>query len=180
MNGLCECGCGGKTWIATISDRSRGWVKGEPVRFIHGHANKLDGAHNWRGDQATDGTKHKRAVRWFDIRGKQCERCGNPATERHHKDTDPGNNTPDNISFVCRKCHSVIHWELGTRTLPHPAAQPRPCVLCGDIVKKLSHGKCHKCAEYFRRNGVDRPNCPKDHDVVHNGAKPCPKKVIIQ
>lgn len=35
--GFCECGCGRLTPIAAESDRRRGWVKGEPVRFVTGH-----------------------------------------------------------------------------------------------------------------------------------------------
>lgn len=34
---LCECGCGGKTTIASENDSSRGWVKGQPIRFIQYH-----------------------------------------------------------------------------------------------------------------------------------------------
>src|SRR5215217_291434 len=36
--GLCECGCGGKTAITRVTDRSKGWVKGKPLRFPSGHA----------------------------------------------------------------------------------------------------------------------------------------------
>ena len=35
--GHCQCGCGGKTRIAASSNRKRGIVKGEPIRFLHGH-----------------------------------------------------------------------------------------------------------------------------------------------
>jgi HNH endonuclease len=35
--GYCQCGCGGRTSIARQTNRSLGWVKGEPVRFICGH-----------------------------------------------------------------------------------------------------------------------------------------------
>jgi HNH endonuclease len=37
MTGLCQCGCGIETSIATRNRKDRGWVKGEPVPFIHGH-----------------------------------------------------------------------------------------------------------------------------------------------
>lgn len=36
-DGLCECGCGEKTRIAPQTDRKRGWVRGEPIRFKQGH-----------------------------------------------------------------------------------------------------------------------------------------------
>src|SRR5712691_2773604 len=35
--GLCECGCGLAAPIATQTMRRRGWIKGQPVRFIRGH-----------------------------------------------------------------------------------------------------------------------------------------------
>ncbi len=36
--GLCECGCGKRTRIAAKTDRSKGWYKGQHLRFIHGHS----------------------------------------------------------------------------------------------------------------------------------------------
>lgn len=38
MNGLCECGCGGRTSIASQTSRRYGHVQGQPVRFIRGHS----------------------------------------------------------------------------------------------------------------------------------------------
>lgn len=35
---LCECGCGQPAAIAQSTDRSRGYVKGQPTRFARGHA----------------------------------------------------------------------------------------------------------------------------------------------
>ncbi len=37
--GYCECGCGERTTVAAKTDRKYGWVKGEPKRFLRGHAN---------------------------------------------------------------------------------------------------------------------------------------------
>ena len=37
-SGLCMCGCGRRTKIATKSDRRHGHVMGQPFRFIHGHS----------------------------------------------------------------------------------------------------------------------------------------------
>lgn len=36
-NGLCECGCGGKTTVPDRTCARRGIFKGQPRRFIHGH-----------------------------------------------------------------------------------------------------------------------------------------------
>ena len=34
---LCECGCGGYVKMSKVTDKRRGSVKGQPLRFIHGH-----------------------------------------------------------------------------------------------------------------------------------------------
>lgn len=39
--GYCHCGCGKKTRIAPQTANDRGWIRGEPVRFVHGHNNFL-------------------------------------------------------------------------------------------------------------------------------------------
>lgn len=43
---LCECGCGNPAPIATQTDRRRGWIKGQPKRFVCGHHPKTSN-HNW-------------------------------------------------------------------------------------------------------------------------------------
>lgn len=45
--GLCECGCGRKTEIATITSTRAGWSKGEPKRFIHNHHSRRDLEHRF-------------------------------------------------------------------------------------------------------------------------------------
>jgi hypothetical protein len=39
-NGMCECGCGRKAPIAPKTVRKRGYVKGEPTRFLRGHSHR--------------------------------------------------------------------------------------------------------------------------------------------
>lgn len=41
--GLCECGCGQATRPAPCSRASKGWVKGQPLRFVRGHSNRKSG-----------------------------------------------------------------------------------------------------------------------------------------
>jgi hypothetical protein len=38
--GECQCGCGGEAPIAKQSLTAKGWIRGEPKRFIPGHARK--------------------------------------------------------------------------------------------------------------------------------------------
>ena len=38
---LCECGCGHVTSLAPKTSTRKGWIKGQPVRFVLGHGNSL-------------------------------------------------------------------------------------------------------------------------------------------
>lgn len=47
------------------------------------------------------------ARRWFPM-PDLCERCHLvPPLDRHHRDGDPQNNDPGNISCLCRRCHQI-------------------------------------------------------------------------
>lgn len=37
LDGLCECGCGLPAPVATRTDRAKGYVRGQPQRFVLGH-----------------------------------------------------------------------------------------------------------------------------------------------
>jgi hypothetical protein len=134
-----------------------------------GHANA-----QWKGDAARPETKRARAQQVYSL--GPCERCGLPATDRHHIDGDPGNNTAANIACLCRKCHMQIDGRLeqfiaaggGRQTAPLP---PKPCVICGRLAKPLRRGRCGACNEYLRNHGREcppeiwgrRPACQKIH-----------------
>jgi hypothetical protein len=65
--GYCHCGCGRKTTVQKFSRRKQGLIKGEPARFIVGHAGNLaqrtttwyvvdeQGCWIWQGGQAGRG-----------------------------------------------------------------------------------------------------------------------------
>jgi hypothetical protein len=41
ITGLCECGCGQATKLAKGTCRAKGWVKGQPKRFVNGHQGRI-------------------------------------------------------------------------------------------------------------------------------------------
>lgn len=71
-----------------------------------------------------------------------CERCGNPATDRHHKDGNTWNNAVENIEVLCRPCHTRHH---ATRT------ESVNCYVCGRETKPLRKLMCNACYERERR-----------------------------
>lgn len=40
--GLCQCGCGQPTRLAPENDASKGWVRGEYLRYVKGHVHKVN------------------------------------------------------------------------------------------------------------------------------------------
>lgn len=65
MRGYCECGCGQKTKIAPKSCTAKGWVKGEPRKFIQGHHMHLQTGKNhprWNGGRIVVKSRGKQYV----------------------------------------------------------------------------------------------------------------------
>lgn len=83
---LCECGCGRPTKPAPQSHTAKGWVKGEPMRFLRGHSRmtktrqppqpRYGPEHpQWRGDDAGYSALHKWLWRNYPKTGV-CVMCG--------------------------------------------------------------------------------------------------------
>lgn len=54
---------------------------------------------------------HQQAARWYRL--KPCEACGaTKKIHRHHRDGDPTNNVPENIAFLCERCHVELHTSI--------------------------------------------------------------------
>lgn len=134
----------------------RGWnLKGPGKSVLRGKDNP-----GWRGDAASDETKRQRCRRRYAI--GLCDSCGLPASDRHHKDGNTGNNDPGNIAILCRTCHMQADGRLEgflshCKGLHPTTAEPKSCLNCGRPSKPLRRGRCHSCNEYLRRNGVERP-----------------------
>jgi hypothetical protein len=50
-HGYCKCGCGEKTKISPETNNAKGWVKGEPRKYVNHHNVTAGGDHapNWKG-----------------------------------------------------------------------------------------------------------------------------------
>jgi hypothetical protein len=118
----------------------------------------------WRPEGADYVTLgHARARSRFKVL-ELCEQChSSKARDRHHKDGNTFNNDRANVTFLCRRCHMLIDGRMDKLlALPKTASKPpRPCLICLRPHKIFRHGRCPRCAEYFKRNGKERPNTPE-------------------
>lgn len=146
---LCECGCGLPAPIATKTDNSRGYVKGEPRRYILGHRKhtaetKQRMSETRRGDQHArwQGGRRIREDGYVllsckgnpnaDAQGKALEhrvvmsdRIGrplSPAEHVHHVNGVRDDNRPENLwLFPNAGAHRVWHAFDGELVVELPA-----------------------------------------------------------
>src|ERR1700691_695456 len=76
MHGLCQCGCGKKTPIATRNRKERGQLKGKPIAYLHGHGavNNIKHGQCRRGKMTPE----------FAVYQAAKQRCINPNDASYH------------------------------------------------------------------------------------------------
>lgn len=145
--GLCQCGCGGVPPIATMTNASRGDIKGHPVRFIFGHHARREGT-PYRVT-CRKGVKKK-------VHRERAERAiGRPLPPSvivHHAD---GSRFDDAPLVICQDqaYHTFLHLRMRIRAA---GGNPNTDAICGRC-RKVKHrseftsnrrspiGVSHKC-----------------------------------
>lgn len=128
--GLCQCGCGASTRLAPVSDRSKGWVKGQPLLYLKGHNVAKNGAaqtaraigrkslssHGYVRVQVGKGRReYEHILVAEDALGRELRSfgTGHPETEVvHHIDGDKTNNAPGNLLICSHRYHIELHHRL--------------------------------------------------------------------
>ncbi len=150
---ICECGCGRETKLASESNHRTGSIKGNPLKFLHGH-NKA----NWKGGESLSGTKqqyiikldrkHPRQHNGYVLKHRLIAEkvLGKFLPENavvHHRNGDTFDNKNDNL-IICENdsYHKILHSrEKAFRECGH--SDWRQCLFCHkyDDVKNLKHSK---------------------------------------
>lgn len=189
--GLCECGCGGKAPIADSSCKSRGYVRGEPKRFIAGHQTRGVRNNRWAGGRSRHNAGYSK------VRAPEHPRAHRPTgyvyehilvaekafgghlpegAEVHHVNGIRDDNRPSNL-VVChnRTYHMLLHRrQRALEACGDPAA--RYCCLCRSwdkpenvrLSQKRQQEVAHhpECARRYRRTMEARRRAVIPADTV--------------
>lgn len=135
--GMCKCGCGQRTRISDKTDRAKGFVRGQPLRFIFGHSARKAAATRWIDNvpSRTDSShgyvivsrKYEHDAIAERVLGRPLKTfgAGHPDNEVvHHVDGNKKNNAPANLLICTHSYHTALHARLEASPL-WPEFPPR-------------------------------------------------------
>lgn len=160
----------------TGTTRTYGEKDGRPIG-----SPSLENHYAWKGDKALPTTKRERIQRRFILGA--CELCGEIATDRHHKDGNPGNNDLSNIQPLCRHCHMETDGRLkkfkstckGLKSREQCKGKyPNNWKFISDDVCRLAGHRCIRCGHPYRKGAHGRGEWTECDSKCHH---PGPVKV---
>lgn len=171
--GLCECGCGQQTTISDVNFRSRGWVKGQPRRFIVGHYRPAHVEGNYEKQQG----RRIHAIRAEKALGKPLPL----GAVVHHAD---GSKASDAPLVICQDhgYHSHLHARMRVLAVGGNPNTQKVCSGCKQVKNKTEFGKdrskycglqgsCRECllAKHLTAPGKWSDARRRRHSVVMRG-----------
>lgn len=122
----------------------------------------LNGSPNRKGDKAGVKAGRSRALRTYPELPSACQDCGvtGQRLDRHHIDDNTLNNSPENIAFVCRRCHMVRDGRLD--------------ILKANAVRNVTHLVDAAASEKRSRSSCKRGHVLTEENVyIHAGRRHC-------
>jgi hypothetical protein len=117
---LCACGCGKPTPLAQVASKRHGYKRGEPTKWLKGHAGKGARAPgslspHWTGDDASYSAIHAYLAKHYPKRGV-CEECGKRSKRTEHALSHGRaySRNRDDYRELCPPCHR--QYDLAGRT----------------------------------------------------------------
>lgn len=175
--GLCECGCGGHTPLARQGNTKRGYVKGQPVRFIQRH---------WRPERTTTGYPMRSCIGHPRASASGCVgehvliaeaalgRYLPDGVDVHHVDENITNNANSNL-VICqdRAYHKLLHLRARVVRAGRDPDTQRLCGACHtpkpfSAFYRLRDGlqrRCRDCSRTYGKSYV-RPREHAEQDVA--------------
>lgn len=139
---LCECGCGGPAPIAAQTDTGRGYVKGQPTRFICGHNQRQP-----PGPRTCTKCGEVKPLTEFSRRGRGVYMDGTPRVLSQCKVCCSADRTRGRSrEWSLKKTYGLTSEEYDAML----AAQGGVCALCGNASthgKQLCVDHCHKTSK---------------------------------
>lgn len=178
IKGVCACGCGEQPPIATRNHKIRGWVKGEPIKFVHGHNGKAERNGMWNGGIAKRGfgyrgirnPSHHRAdhqgyvLEHIMVAEAMIGRKLKPGEVVHHKNSDTLDNRPENLHVFENHSQHMLHHVAQRARLECGNPDWRKCFYCKQyddpanlILRTGNSGSYHRdCRNKHRRERYSR------------------------
>jgi 5-methylcytosine-specific restriction endonuclease McrA len=142
--GDCACGCGMKTNIAKQSEKKRGWVKGQPKKYISGHNPK--GGWKW-----SDESKAKASL----AQKGNSHSKGRMLSEEHKRKIGEGNKKAHPATLFNYKCKSC-----GNEFMARQKNREYCSIGCKVAHKEYDH-TCSKCGNLFKSKAPNSEWCPE-------------------
>ena len=164
-SGLCLCGCGQPAPIAKKTDPRRGWVKGQYLRFVHGHNRRLPVDPEGLKECTKCGRRLPATEEFFRRGRNQCKECSAAYNERYYRRVSaeqrallaagvlPGVNGPE--TRQCTQCKRELPATEEFFPLQLGKSVTRRCRECTVAYgKQYREANCHRIRKRNRKHYV--------------------------